>query len=821
MCLTLNREGFITNYLLSGPAVEGFTDTTGKRDDNQLRYEAYLRSILPRKEIPCVKRPIRLGEAGPEAGSRWSYYFSYGDWFVDVSTFYSMLTRVELSAATVLCAEENMDAEAVLWSYAAVRVWCNGELAGEIKTPVYKPIAKRTLSFHLKKGENLIYIKLQNLGVRDTRTIFGIQLTKDRNKLSVTLPDIEHVTPYIEREQFLSGIRKEKDMLLFDVPAPDNTSIAFLNPVGSGNEKTVIALDGKKEVILPSGAAHAAIICRKDGINLERRLEFFERIKPAWHKEPLSPEENRREIYRLIAEQDGSVREGELFGMVNVLARKNLGLERPDDMENIRRCLIPVRKSFDCSDFTVSALLRYLMSYPADVTKDSDNKLNGELAQEIKYTLTHFRYWMDQKGSDGMCFWSENHTLLFYSSMMIAGKLYPNETFSASGLKGTALYEEGKKKVAQWLACAEQYGFEEFLSSCYMCVTFAALLNVIDYGEESLSYKAARVADKLLSMLAVQTFHGTIFAPMGRVYRSVLFPFLQPTQTLMNLFNPDIPYVASGTDGWPVFFAASSYRPPENLASLMETECSREYSTGNALIKLEKRADYCLTSVQSGREDAYTRWENLTLNENADTSTHEYTRSLNERFHGTTCFEPGVYGYQQHMWYGAVDTDTFVFTSHPGGTCDASGMRPGYWYGCGVIPALKQTGNRLGIIYEIPEEHPIHFTHLFFPEERFDWSVKKDGWIFGGKGNGLIGVWCSEAAEPFADQLFNCELRAYGDKTAYFCICAGLRDYGDSETFMESCIRMNPVYDKENGILTASEDFSMKFEKAEDKTQYI
>ena len=40
-------------------------------------------------------------------------------------------------------------------------------------------------------------------------------------------------------------------------------------------------------------------------------------------------------------------------------------------------------------------------------------------------------------------------------------------------------------------------------------------------------------------------------------------------------------------------------------------------------------------------------------------------------FHGTTQFEPGVYGYQQNLWYAALAQDLAVFSNHPGQSCEA------------------------------------------------------------------------------------------------------------------------------------------------------
>lgn len=60
---------------------------------------------------------------------------------------------------------------------------------------------------------------------------------------------------------------------------------------------------------------------------------------------------------------------------------------------------------------------------------------------------------------------------------------------------------------------------------------------VVDYSEPEISKRAAAVTDKMLSMLALHTYKTGIVAPMGRVYRSVLYPFDQGAMALMNLIN--------------------------------------------------------------------------------------------------------------------------------------------------------------------------------------------------------------------------------------------------------------------------------------------
>jgi len=244
--------------------------------------------------------------------------------------------------------------------------------------------------------------------------------------------------------------------------------------------------------------------------------------------------------------------------------------------------------------------------------------------------------------------------------------------------------------------------------------------------------------------------------------------------------------------------------------------------TGKSSIRSSRQqAEFILTSVQSPRTDpGFRRWENLTLKTDADASGCDYTKSLNERFHGTTCFEPGVYGYQQHLWYAALDCETDVFTNHPGGTCEDSSMRPGFWYGNGVIPAIRQEANRIGIVYHIPDEHPVNFTHAYFPAAKFTETIITDNWLFGRKKNGYLALWCSVSMEAASDWLFDCEFRSYGNNVAYYCICEKAGSFNSIDDFIKAVKAAPPVFDSEAKSLTAG-GLTVVFTESLDRTQYI
>ena len=809
--LKVNRSGFITNYLISGPREEDYYNS--ETDDNQLRYEQHLRTIVADWKEEAPSGDVLLGEDS-SLGMPWRYYYQHGNWFVDESTFYSTLKKVELLAVTQIETETEREIPITVWSYAAVQVWCNGEAVCRIDAPVYKPIARKNAVLKLRQGCNRIDVRLQTLGVRDTRTLFGIQLPEGGEAVGISLPDSKHTDELVRLERWLDSAVIENSVLSFSQEAPQGARLAYDSQSPDfaqvDSRKEWMDISGQKTVGLDDGKPGVIRIqVQSQGNVLVRTVENILAQRPQYSEEHRY-EENKTLILKRIASME-SLSRGDKFGFAisNLLARKALGMERAGDRELLLETLNQIEDRYDCSDFLVCGLIRYMKNY----------ELDRELENRAREVLLNWRYWMDQKGSDAMCFWSENHSLMFYSCAMHVGEMYPDAYFQRAGMTGRELMEEGRRKVICWLEDVETHGFEEFLSTVYMCVTFAALLNVVDYSEESISKRAAAVTDRLLAMLSAHTFDGVILAPMGRVYGEVVHPFAQGAQALMNLINPKLPYAFG--EGWLGFYATSGYQIPEGLCELMEQRMDTVYTTGNARIFLNKQKNYCLTSVQSPRlDEGFCRWPNLTLDEKTDTSSCAYTKSLNERFHGTTCFEPGVYGYQQHMWYAALDKETDVFANHPGGTCVSSSMRPGYWYGNGVMPAVQQSGNMLGAVYRIPEHHSIHFTHLYLPVPKFDVVKMEGNWIFGRKKDGYLAVWCSVVMEPADDQLFGCEFRAYGDESAYVCICGDREEYGTFEEFEAAAQDVRPDYCMETGTLTAGK-LKVIFTENHDRTQYI
>ncbi|RHC44871.1 hypothetical protein DW841_27510 [Hungatella hathewayi] len=71
--------------------------------------------------------------------------------------------------------------------------------------------------------------------------------------------------------------------------------------------------------------------------------------------------------------------------------------------------------------------------------------------------------------------------------------------------------ETARQRIRDWMVQTEREGFDEFHSGGYTPITFAAILNVVDFCDGELSALAWKAADRLLKDLAVQTFQASPF----------------------------------------------------------------------------------------------------------------------------------------------------------------------------------------------------------------------------------------------------------------------------------------------------------------------
>lgn len=454
----------------------------------------------------------------------------------------------------------------------------------------------------------------------------------------------------------------------------------------------------------------------------------------------------------------------------------------PIDWSYVDEVLEYINGRNDCADFRLQAMIRILFDYPEQVPKI--------ILTKFKETVINFKYWMDEPGDDNMCYWSENHQLLFAASEYLLGQLYPNEIFTNNRMSGTEHIQKAKERLLYWLEMRWQYGFVEFYSNVYYNEDIAPLINLIDYCEDKeIVHKATIIMDLMMYDYASQSYRGIFSTVSGRAYEkhrkggqsnssnqvtNHIFGFREnaPYPSLSYCFlarkNYTIPsmLVDIGMDTSRVVVKASnglnlSELKTEGLLGTdtrsnmmqwaMESFINKE-TVRYALQYMRKHKLFAngFLSQMKILNNVIFQWLHLeplisiVLNPQPNGSAiqrgNTYTyKTKNYSMYTAQSYHPKEYGDQEHVQGVNLDENISLFHTHPAMSDEerGSGNSPMYWVGYGHLPHAVQHENIQLAIYNTPnikgfmEKSLLNFTHAYFPTEKLDEWVIEDNYAFG------------------------------------------------------------------------------------------
>ena len=765
------ESGFVNHWLVCGPRNTPYDGEAFCEDD--LRREA----IRGRRG----ERPADPGPGKPSAyGGPWRYLYPGNNIFVEQSTYHHHLEISEMAGAVELTVEESIQVEAQLWGAGAVDLWVGERHITHHESPGYMYPTHTGVTLPLKRGPNLLTVTCTVLGLRDARFLFGLQLCPPPDGLGLRLPCDDRANAAIAgASRWLSSVKQRgADGLASEGGAPSGASVV------RGHERDTW-VSGSDAFAFPDGLpGFARVELHAGGQTLSRGLECGANEAAPAIPAPSSPDEHRRACIQRTGEKRRGADDADYWWTsaaetLPVLARRLLGEPFEVSTETVVIAARTVASRCDCADFILAALLRM---YRLDL-------LSGEERGAVRKAAVEFRYWDDEPGTDAMCLSGENHTLLFSGCQHVAGLLFADDTFSNSGRTGAEQARIGRERAVKWLERVEADGFKEFLSSNYAPITAGALMNLVDFADDAdLRRRATAQVDAIYRMLAMHCFDGVTTGPQGRVYRGVIRPHTSRAQGMLHYALSD---TVPGYDPWAMFVASSpGYDPPGNLRGLASRPVRKRYRQAEVELDIEKTHGYALSSVR--------------IPASFDAGPPAPPWQLGGLF-------PGRQGYQQHVWNAALARDCHVFVNHPGETFDLGEARPGYWYGNGTLPRTRQDGNVLLQVHAIDDDHPVRFTHAYWPSDLFDAQEVRSHWAFGERAAARVALWCSAEIEPFDDVLTGRELRARAPRAAWVCICAGKDEDMDLATFATRCEAMRPVFDTEELVLSLAEHGPLTF----------
>ncbi len=528
------------------------------------------------------------------------------------------------------------------------------------------------------------------------------------------------------------------------------------------------------------------------------------------------------------------------------------------DEDQILEVLHFIDTRYDCADFRLVCILRSLYAYPDLISK--------ETLAAMKKTVLGFRYWMDEPGQDSMCFWSENHQLLFATCEYLAGQLYPGEIFSNSGMTGEDHSKKGKAAIQRWLKRRFEFGFSEFHSNTYYEEDIAPLSLLTAFSkEEELRQGATILLDLLLLDLALHQFEGYFCAASGRCYEvQKKDPQRQDVLDIMKKafgFHPDREYDYTRLSA--EFVLNKAYHVPKALQDIARWGQPLEIhdSMGIDLTEVKEKFQGARTAEDMGAYlwamEAFTNPESVNMTMrlfrlwnmrgndflkdlkvldkpflrrlgllpplvsllnpvtqgvaiqrgNVITyKTGDYMLSAAQHHH------PGEFGDQQHIWQATLSGGVTVFTTHPGAAFfedNARNFSPSYWVGNGVNPDAAQHKNvllclyRLNVRQGVMEKKRQLFTHAWFPQEKFD-EVRKisDRLYLGRKGDGYIALFASEPMREVSGE----ELIQDGVTTGWAAVMGSAEEYESFDTFAAKMQKLH-LTKTEKGLALSGPDF--------------
>ena len=434
-------------------------------------------------------------------------------------------------------------------------------------------------------------------------------------------------------------------------------------------------------------------------------------------------------------------------------------------------------------DFRTPGVLQILYGF--------GDQLPDSVRKAIDASLLSFRYWMDEPGGNSMCYWSENHQILYAMSEYLAGQHYPDRIFSNSGLTGKEHMQKASKRILDWLGMRWKYGFAEFYSNVYYKEDISALVNLIEYAEDrNIVEKSKIVLDLLFYDVASQSIKNVFSSVSGRAYEhtrkggsvnnldGVTDYFwgngapIRPGKTygLMVSNKYKLPavfteiakdtsnvvirqcngldlsqlkeegYEGSGEESIQMQFGMEAFTNPGIVRNTMAYVRKNGLFTNLALKDL-RMLNYTvihllhLEPIIIWLIDPYSNGVAIQQGNSYTYKTRDYSLFALQNH------QPGGYADQQYAAGMSIGNAFSIFHTHPAQWEDGKQKTPGYWVGYGRFPLVAQDSTVNLAIYNLPdhknlsEKELLNFTHAWFPAGKFDSVQVVRNYAFGKKGD--------------------------------------------------------------------------------------
>jgi len=751
------ENGYIHNWIVAGPQAIFVPDLDrfeGKDFKLQIARHYYGHDS-GLAQPPVERATFDVGDTT----LAWRYVRCRDDHFVDHTAFYHTCHYLRAWAYAQAICPAAQDVTLVLTTNGPADVWLNGRHVHRQEHFHHQIPHSVPFQATLQEGRNEILVRFEEVAVRECPYAMALRIVERAGDATpVLLPTlVEQVARRQLLERVFEAAYMDRDVYAKHdevvVRWPDTLRETCSLVVRLQTPADDIYMEAWPDAKAPAGVSVAKGFQVRDGpyriLLMPRPEEYYmgdvrvTREIPLWvlknasSQIPYGVYEERRHEALL----DAAGREGSVFCEI---ARMELGRWSAVNAEMIGETIKGINWRADCSDFYMVGLLGMMYRYM------DDPAFPQELKGPLEQCVLNFKYWMDEPGSDAMCYWSENHQILFHACEILAGQLYPDHTFTNVGKTGQWHRETGQRMALAWLRKRASGGFREWDSNCYFEEDILALTHLADLAEDDQVREfAAIVMDKLLFTIALNSYQGAFGSTHGRTYTPLVKGArLESTAGIsrlmwgMGVFNHHILGTVSlacaqGYELPPIIQDIAADQPEElwsreRHAGELEEWCDRATGAWEVNKVTYKTSDYMLCSAQD--------------------------------------YHPGEPGYQQHVWQATMGPDAVVFVTHPPCVSEEGSHRPNFWHGNVILPRVVQWKDVLIAVHQLRDDDWLGFTHAYFPVYAFDEHTIRDGWAFTRKGAGYLALTAARGLTLITqgDNAYR-ELRSLGQHNIWLC----------------------------------------------------
>ena len=488
------------------------------------------------------------------------------------------------------------------------------------------------------------------------------------------------------------------------------------------------------------------------------------------------------------------------------LVRETLEMMRMNFLAELARA----EDKWHLADFAVHPLLRARLLYREQTRSAAWDGVWADFERVLSEFILH---------RDDL---TENHNLLHHALRYLVGQEWPGLVLR-DGRPAAEHVPEARLEILRWIHAWVTEGSVEWGADLYCNVNLLSLLNLVDFARDPEVRAAVRgVVDLMILDQALGSFAGGLVTAARRGYSCYRMETpLSPARALQYLHFGPSPEAGAGPRfnlnfiGGAIVAATSAYRVPPVIATLAHDRTPAVSGTTHTVPAWDQ--DHVGQTTFRCR-GAMVSAQNCAPGPRAYCADHVWQITLGEQAvifgNAPTAFPP------EWQWYRGTFTAESVLDGYTRGVRGdlhplwvpgnmppghAGDLRPGYWQGHPQSPRSYGAGRAAFIIYRLPADASLPWTHLYFPRAAFDEIIHDGHWIFARKGDGYAAIWTSTpgiwtTTGAWADR----ELKIPAPCNGTVAFVGDRQLDGAFDAFIVRARSLAPTWDRANAALSAT-----------------